>query len=99
MDHLHHLLPVGRMAAAMIALLAVLASMHGCPSLAVPADPVPVVGTYTRCDPARLGWAAEGTLWWEVQQGVDIPHLAGEDVKTHRRMTWSFHYRTRYVQR
>jgi hypothetical protein len=57
----------------MIALLAVLASMHGCWSLAVPVDPVPVVGTYTRCDPARLGWAAEGTLWWEVQQGLSTP--------------------------
>jgi hypothetical protein len=52
----------------MIALLAVIASMAGCPSVAVPADPVPVVGHYTRCDPARLGWAADGSFWFTVQQ-------------------------------
>jgi hypothetical protein len=56
---------------------AVLASMRGCPSLAVPVAPVPVRGHYTRCDPARLGWAAEGSLWWEVQQPLAPAHIAG----------------------
>jgi hypothetical protein len=57
----------------MIALLAVIASMHGCPSLAVPRDPVRPPMHASRCDPDRLGWAAEGTLWWQVQQGLTEP--------------------------
>lgn len=51
----------------MIALLAVLASMAGCASLAVPAAPVRAEPGLGRCDPSRLGWAEEGTLWWQVQ--------------------------------
>lgn len=59
----------------MTALLLVIASMAGCPSSVPPVDPVPVVGHYTRCDPARLGWAADGTLWWQVQQGLSEVRL------------------------
>ena len=53
----------------MTAMLVVWLSMVGCPSRAIPADPVPVTGTFSRCDPARLGWAAEGSVWWTIQTG------------------------------
>lgn len=51
----------------MIALLAVIASMHGCASVAVPAAPVRPPARAARCDPDRLGWAADGSFFWEVQ--------------------------------
>jgi hypothetical protein len=56
----------------MTALLLVIASMAGCPSVVAPRAPVPVVGRFTRCDPARLGWAADGTFWWQVQQPLEV---------------------------
>lgn len=50
-----------------LALALTLASMVGCPSITVPVSPVPVSGYFTRCDPARLGWAADGSLFYVVQ--------------------------------
>jgi hypothetical protein len=52
----------------MIALALVIASMAGCPSSVPPRAPIPVVQAFTRCDPARLGWAADGSFWFAVQQ-------------------------------
>lgn len=52
----------------MTALLLVIASMAGCPSSVPPRAPVPVIGRFTRCDPARLGWAADGSFWFSIQQ-------------------------------
>lgn len=53
----------------MTALMLVIASMVGCPSVVAPRAPVPVVTPVrlTRCDPGRLGWAADGTFWFVVQ--------------------------------
>jgi hypothetical protein len=59
----------------MIALLAVIASMHGCASVAVPSYPVPVTPGLARCDPGRLGWAADGSFWLTVQQPLKGENL------------------------
>jgi hypothetical protein len=61
----------------MTALLLVIASMAGCPSKVPPADPVPVVYPirFARCDPARLGWAADGSFWFSVQQSLNVAPL------------------------
>jgi hypothetical protein len=61
----------------MAALFLVIASMAGCPSNVPPVDPVPVVTPmqFTRCDPARLGWAADPSFWLMVQQPLGAAPL------------------------
>ena len=59
----------------MIALLAVIVSMQGCASVVVPAAPVPAPVGLSRCDPGRLGWAAEGSLWLTAPQPLSEVRL------------------------